>query len=307
MKRNGIILVCALAAGLILGLCGFTLSGADGGADVSQDRLIGVFVTRSSLDLFDFEGYFNDNAADILNGGEISEADSARYSRRLYAVLRDGSYKFEGVEGYGYFDAIITDEGGNTCHAASGDGAVTGSVFHITTTDEGEGLELKGTIYTVPAEIIAFYFNPVYQSADGAVYALSGQGLSMGGDNRTGMSLSHRLSESINRTTDGVSKSWNADIELTVELMLTPEKLVLLHMGADGALLQRDEYAPEELPTSLTPAVGAEYIVVETYQTADDGTQSVTRELFGPEDGYLTAFSAREDGICIQKSAAIAW
>ena len=57
-------------------------------ADVQQkDRLIGIFVTTEYLDLFDFEGYLNENMNKVLSGGEISQADSAKYEGRLYADL----------------------------------------------------------------------------------------------------------------------------------------------------------------------------------------------------------------------------
>ena len=53
-----------------------------------EERLIGVFLTTESLDLFDFDSYLKDNISDF-SGGEIKlDGNTDKYQGRLYAELR---------------------------------------------------------------------------------------------------------------------------------------------------------------------------------------------------------------------------
>ena len=73
----GVLLIC-----FIYGAMGtVTLANAEAGeADTeSKDRLIGIFVTTDYLDLFDFEGYLNDNINKVMDGTvNVRREDSAR-------------------------------------------------------------------------------------------------------------------------------------------------------------------------------------------------------------------------------------
>lgn len=93
----------------------------------ADDRLIGVVITTEHLDLFDFEGYLEDNGEKILFGSQIDESQQAKYQGRLYATLVDRSYTdqetgqvtvskefiFDGVRRIPYFAADISDESGS--------------------------------------------------------------------------------------------------------------------------------------------------------------------------------------------------
>ena len=59
MKRKIFTMVfCALIILALTG-CQLALDSADGAVD--EDRLVGIFLSTEYLDLFDFEGYMNDN------------------------------------------------------------------------------------------------------------------------------------------------------------------------------------------------------------------------------------------------------
>ena len=89
-KKYKRILALDIALLALFLFAGCQLAKEEGGETESaeRDRLIGVFLTRKHLDLFDWEGYFNDNAGALAGGGHaIDETDTAAYGGRLHATL----------------------------------------------------------------------------------------------------------------------------------------------------------------------------------------------------------------------------
>ena len=68
MKKKVKVLALLLALCLLSG-CSLARPEAEEGNGVSQDMMIGVFITREYLDLFDFERYLEDNLNTVVNGG----------------------------------------------------------------------------------------------------------------------------------------------------------------------------------------------------------------------------------------------
>ena len=63
-NKVGIAAIC-LATILLIILSGCRLAREDAGENASEERLIGVFLTTESLDLFDFDSYLKDNISDF--------------------------------------------------------------------------------------------------------------------------------------------------------------------------------------------------------------------------------------------------
>ena len=57
--------MCLSAAAILLGGCSLAVPGA--GTEEAGDRLIGLFITPESLDLYDTEGYLQDHGAQLMN------------------------------------------------------------------------------------------------------------------------------------------------------------------------------------------------------------------------------------------------
>ena len=75
-----------LAVLIIFSLMGCQLALED--KEDNTDILIGVFITEEHLDLFDMEGYLNDNINTLSGGGLINiDKNSSQYQGRLYATL----------------------------------------------------------------------------------------------------------------------------------------------------------------------------------------------------------------------------
>lgn len=325
-KIGIIILACVLVVSFILGVTGAVIFAKDEPTDnmnsASKDRLIGVFITTEHLDLFDFESYFQDNANKVLSGGEISSSDSSPYQGKLYAILVDDPYTnpetgetittkefvFDGIEGIAYFSARYTDESGMQYWGTGGDDAISDAHTGLHSTDVGDSIDMKGTIYVSTSKgSNVFYYNPVYQTATGEVYLMSGQSISHGGELSTGMSSSHTLKEEQTITIDGKSEKISSNIEVSTCFMDTPISTTVLQFDEDGNIVAKEDYAAGDLPFKITTSSDTEYIIVETHMKSRDDKETVTRELFQPDDKTLFAFSCREDGICIKQYCSIEW
>ena len=100
MNRRAM-LALLLAAALLLSGCSLARPETEADAAQNEDLMVGVLVTLEPLDLFDFEAYFNDNAASLAKGGEVSAQDAEKYQNVLFAEQDgDGRYVFPEVEGY---------------------------------------------------------------------------------------------------------------------------------------------------------------------------------------------------------------
>ncbi len=326
MKNRQILLIlaCILAASFAFGVTGTVAFAKKETAETDgagKDRLVGVWITTEHLDLFDWESYLADNAGKIFSDGEISASESAPYQGRLYAALVDASYtdpetgvtvttqsyEFEGIDGICYFAAQYPDANG-VHWGTGGDEAISDRDFALTCTDAGDSIDLTGTIYVSTSKgADEFYFNPVYQTSDGAIYATAGNGMSYGGDLAAGMSGSLTLQDEQTVTVDGKSETVSTKVEVSVCYMDTPTDTQILQFDENGKIVSTQRHAPGDLPGTITAERDAAYMIVETQMESADGTQTTARELFQPEDESLFAFFCREDGICVKRSCAIVW
>jgi hypothetical protein len=309
MNRNKSIFIFALIS-LLISMAGCQLAKPDEGLDsAGRDRLVGVYVTREHLDLFDLEGYLNDNPA-LLTGGEIKiDGVSGKYNGRIYAVLQDRvltddagnryedqEYVFEGVDGIALFFTESTDSTGNACTSATTGEEISDGSYRL-----GDETELEGTIYVTGGRA-EFYFNPVYQSSDGSVYLIAGQGTS--GDLTGASSFSHAISDSYTVTEhDGETRTGGTRVEITIQGLSLPEQITLLQMGEDGTLLKRDSYVPADMPDSIVPDTETGYLIVETR----DADKKITRALCERGEDFLTTYVLGENGICLPRYVELDW
>ncbi len=290
-----------------------------------QDRLVGVYVTREHLDFFDMEAYLQDHLDQVLKDGDHLIQDGAAYEGRLYAKLvtrtstgEDGrthqhqEYVFEDLEGMGLYSVFVDSEEGGYHTSQSGDGISDVHVgYH--TKDEGEDISLEGVIYvaagarTVQQGDTVFYFNPVYQTADGQVYLMSGSGLggmSLGG---AGASMSHKMNGTVTIQVDGEEKTYGCDVNVTIESVYAPEKMIVHQMSEENIVLTKIEYIPGQLPNSLEVESETAYLLVETWQKDEAGQWIVERSICQSNEKTLSVLYDRGDGICQEDFLDIQW
>ena len=298
MKMKIKVLALLLALCLLSG-CSLARPEAEEGNGLGQDRMIGVFITRDYLDLFDFESYLEDNLNTVMNGGgEISPEDMEKYGGRLYAEKTDEGYDF-GIEGMGAF--CVQGEQDGVPYSASYNIGPMSLNLHSTVTDEGTNWDYSATVYVHCGGLEAFYTNPVYQDSEGRVYLTAGMGISS--EIVDGSSMSQAMSSEYTISAEGETQTYSMRVEVTFMGAELPKSYRVLHMSKDSELLQTEDYTPETLPEELLPCEGAEYLIIETLNQ-----DNVTRQVVSRDEDSCQIFAPTEmEDIITQRWTDVLW
>ena len=323
-RKRLIPVVCAvLLASFALGATGvISLRGTGDGT--AGSTLIGILVTREYLDTFDSDRYFDENIGSIIKsgGGEISRDDRLRYGGRVWATptskelpSEDGStavtemdYVFEGISGLRFIYPSMQDENGPRSRINADDGICDVNT-HIDANDKGFTTRAEGTIYFVPpTDDEHFFFNPVYQTADGRVYALPGNSVSFTRENTAGTSMGMSFSGILTQTENGREIAVSGtEVSICVKIMDEQKKISVLQFSADNALLKSEEFFPGQLPESMAPLPETDYILVDTETASKEPGYDHDRQVFSRQESFLYAFACGEDGICIKQQCELLW
>lgn len=298
MKMKIKVLALLLALCLLSG-CSLARPEAEEGNGLGQDRMIGVFITRDYLDLFDFESYLEDNLNTVMNGGgEISPEDVKKYGGRLYAEKTDEGYDF-GIEGMGAF--CVQGEQDGVPYSASYNIGPMSLNLHSTVTDEGTEWDYSATVYVHCGGLEAFYTNPVFQDSEGRVYLTAGAGISS--EIVDGSSMSQAMSSEYTISAEGETQTYSMRVEVTYMGAELPKSYRILHMSKDSELLQTEDYTPETLPEELLPCEGAEYLIIETLNQ-----DNVTRQVVSRDEDSCQIFAPTEmEDIITQRWTDVVW
>ena len=286
---------------LLLAICmlaGCQLASEEKTEDPYQDKLVGVFVTFEHLDLeFDIEGWLKDNPG-ALGDGDITlePGDGMAYEGKLWAAVTEGGWTFPGIDGLMMGQMWKDDHWAG--FSTEGFSEMKTAVEQTETLDS---IAEEGTIY-VPfdTDSFIFYSNPVYMTPDGAYYTQQGSGFSGDGMAIGGMSQSVKCE--IKETLDGVEKEYSAVYTVRIEGVKLAEKVVLVQMSADHAVLDRAEYLPDQMPESVIPAADAAYLIVEEYADGE-----VTRTLCQPGGDPIRVFCQEDQLYCLPRFTEILW
>lgn len=323
MNKRLRVMICAFVCGTLLTGC--QLAKEETMLQQEKDKLIGVYVTKEYVDTFDFERYFEENIGDIMNDGEvfIEGDEQSTYQNRIYATIVDEvsvdevsgekithqSYKFKDLEGMGYYSPVCYEtETENSYVAIESDAGICDTNSHITVTDEGDMIELEGTIYlcTTEEEMVEVYCNPVYQCPDGRVYLVSGHSISFSGGGE-GATMSHKVEDKITVKENGEEKTYVNSVEMHVKTSYAPEKIIVMQMDASGNKLDYQEYEPGKLPEEIEPFADTEYFIIETHKQDVTGENIVTRKMVGKEEAFFQTLYVGEKKVCLQTMTAIQW
>ena len=223
-------------------------------------------------------------------------------------TVESNKYVFEGIEGIAYFAATMQamDEGSSYL-ATMSDPAISDGHVNIFSGDDEHNISMDGTIFVTPSNNNhSYYFNPVYQSSDGGVYAVTGEGLSASNEMYSeGTVFSQTLDATTTITENETEKKNSISIKISISFMYAQEKIVILQMDSDSTVLSRTEYGQGKMPEALTLQTGTAYLIVETHKKDSAGELKISREVYGSDAENIEIFSVREDGVCVKKSIQI--
>ena len=306
MNKKRLSIIAALAFVFILGGC--SLAKKDAGKEVldsetiSEDKLIGVLVTKEHLDLFDFDAFAN---------------GSDDYHGRIYATVdKQGSdepdqweFDFDWVEGYMLFSPTMQHGDQDPFIMTVVDDSFSDAKPNYIFSDGGEEIQLEGTLYLQAGKAHeAYYLNPVHQTEDGEIYVVTGQGLSSNKIGEDGNDMKGTRSATTNLTVDGVTKSYKCSVEVRFVTVDTPTKVRFYHMNEKHEVLKMQEFVPEEVPEEMQVEEGTSFVLIETETVNSSGVSAIEREISEPDEEGLwnvKTFYPSEEGIMLYKYTKI--
>ena len=283
-KTKTILIFAAILAAV------FLVAFLDGSAvqsDAAEEAgvLIGAYVSEEDLDLDDLI---------VTATGKFQWK-----SGRIYAEQTGKSWYFPTLDdGGGIFCAQISEEGTDypTVVHFGGLGKARSRVNvsdadGIRTTD----IDLSGEVYACGDEHRIFNFYPIYQTPDGRVYLTSGSSIGVSGDD--GGSVSHTLTSDKTESIGGKSERVKVKVAITAVSHPTPTKFTVAHMDENDTVLKLEEFAPDALPESITPADGAAYLIGTSYGQDWDGETAEYDICSRGDDGGLHTFRYRNGSL----------
>ena len=307
------LLVVLLLAAL---LTGCSLAREDGTAAV-EDELIGVMVR------------YRPNGEDD-HFYEYDEEAAAQYLLAHVSELKGGEVTLpEGLNGGTH---VLTDEDRNLCvlfetaQDENEDGPYTytkntiGAIFNmanqsIAVTDEGESVEVSAEVYidaTQSGENAMLDIDPVYQRADGLVYAMQDSGF-MGHIGGMAKTIS---AESTRTDSEGQKTKRSASYEVSVKTKPRVTRAVLVEMdGNNQPIASREiDLSRDELVERVSPETA--WALVETHVIMIEGdwgeapVAKTERKLIELEDGRgetALLLPAEQEGILVLKQLTVAY
>ncbi|MCL1912580.1 MAG: hypothetical protein FWG10_01535 [Eubacteriaceae bacterium] len=314
IKRK--IMVAACCVLILCALAGCQLAKEGAGSNSYEDRMIGVLVTTEPLDVFGFEGYVNNNLSFPSGKG----SDTNKYQGRLYAVVVPSTdtneetgksvfgheYVFGNTDGIQYFVPTIQLRGADSYIATVLDPAFSDGHKNTSVGNDEHSMSIEATLFIAPSnKDHIYYFNPIYQDANGSVYAVSNYGLSVSGKDTEGFAMMQTMDQTITITENRKAKKESISIKISVSIMFAPEKIAIVQMDSDNAPISQTEFEPGKMPKDFSLETGTAYFIVETHKWDDEGSTTIHREIYGRDVENIETFFAREDGVCMKHATQI--
>ncbi|MCI8710532.1 MAG: hypothetical protein HFG98_13635 [Dorea sp.] len=297
------ILTAVLISAIILPLSGCTLAKKDAGED-AKDTLIGVFVTEEYLDLFGTDAYLY---------GQYANPLYATVNRHGSDELSDWEVSFQNIRGLNFLAPIRTNKDGESYRATQKSDGICHAHTDISSSDDKEELRLSATVYSIPkasGEDLTYFANPVYQTADGKIYTVPANGISISSTDSEGACMSTSISDQTETKDKWSVKTESTTVDMQFSVMYEPVRITLFQMGADNRILKQESHLPGKLPETLHAEKDAAYILVETEKKKPDGSFHIERNIYersDNDDNSLETFYALDNGIVSKMFTDVIW
>lgn len=118
-------------------------------------------------------------------------------------------FAFPGVEGISFFSTWFPTavENVESLLVTVSDEEISDGHIDVKQVNQGNSIAMEGTIYVTPDPVKTYYFNPIYQSPDGRVYAMTGGGISASGVHSDGMVYSQTMDATYTTTENGKTRT----------------------------------------------------------------------------------------------------
>lgn len=319
-KHIGKKYVGMIAAMVSIVLSGCSLAVPDAGEEGGKDRLIGAFITSEHLDLFDIDAYVEDHVFQLAQKEEITVTNGGKYEGKLYATIdksgggdpSDWKISFDDIEGIRMFSPVWEDEDGAIVHESMSDDGICDMNIDTDISDDTKELNISGTVCMLQGQIdrdIAYYANPVYQTPDGKIYAVSGNGFSTSGESGEGMHMAVTFSDEVTVSENGKNKTEKSSVTVSHNTMYEPVKITLYQMADNHKIIEETEYIPGKLPEKIAAEKETEYILIETEKKTLSGKPVIDREIYDDkeEENTLGTFYAMDNGIIAKQETEVVW
>lgn len=277
---------------LILAVC--LLSGCSLATDLDWGRgeLVGFFLTvsRQNPDGSETEIWDAEAAGmDFLSNYKLT-------GKKLWAKQvgegEDISYEFPAGCGLSSFCYDVFEDGEAVSRTSISSPEVVAPVNYYLG-DPGS-MEMNATVYAPQGMNAVVCMNPVYQTRDGEIYALSDRPMGYVVDGIAGWTS--YLSQE--------GEGMESKIFVTVEYVVLPETYVIHEMDENNLPLGQSEFAPGELPERYTPGADAAYLILEA-RAGEDTVRTVYSP--GDRENKMDTYYPGEYGFCIKGYTKIDW
>lgn len=315
IKHAGII-----AAMVSIILSGCSLAVPDAGEEGGKDRLIGAFITSEPLDLFDMDAYVEDHAFQLAQKEEVTVTNGGKYEGKLYATVdksggedpSDWKISFDDIKGIRMFSPVWEDKDGAIYWGSVGDDGICDVNIDTDISDNTKELKISGTVYMLQGQAdkdIGYYANPVYQTPDGRIYAVSGSGFSTSGESGEGMHMAVTFNDEVTASENGKNKIEKSSVAVSYNTMYEPVKITLYQMTENHKIIKETEYIPGKLPDKISVEKETEYILIETEKKTLSGKPVIDREIYDDkeEENTLGTFYVMDNGIIAEQETEVVW
>ena len=299
---------------------GCTLAIPEAGLDGGGDRLIGAFITSEYLDLYDMEGYLNDHASKLSEGETITVGKDNKYEGKLLATVdksqgdssSEWKITFGEIQGQYILMPVYTDEYGTNVGNLCSPG-ISSPFLHYNVTDDEEEKEISGTVYTVPdgKQDQTWYVNPVYQTENDEIYAMTGNGYAANGASSEGDNMSATLTAESSVTENGKTQTEKCKVTVQFATMYKPVRTIIYQVTSSNQVLKQTAYKPSTVPDTLKVEPEAAYILTEIRKETPSGKLAISRYILNLESAeeeeiqYLEIWYPVENGLVSKKEIEI--
>ncbi len=275
------VMILTLAALAVL-CCGCRLAREEVAA--RDDRMVGV--TLSVVDWGEPTGYDEEgNPYWDLTGQDDPMPTEGELGSYTYCVLREE-----------------TEEG----PASAAEGFWPGDMHtHLSVSDDGESVELTGTVCLSREKFnedafAEVYVRPVFRDGEGALYSDTSSGGMAGNIGESTVSMAQTETAAKNGETLSRAFSWSVTLKV-VDPVLSAR---VLSFDEAGALIGSEELALSAEGMACAAPESAAFLVLEAVSVGADGQTAVSRQIAsrGEWDGDASPFTLYlplPDGICL--------